>query len=138
LSFIAAMVSLVAREPAPKISDDALGGGLALVGFGCDPAARLSPCLQKAWARAGGGIVRLRHRGQSGKREGSWEDMTGCLTPGAAPVGWIAVVRPDRTVMHDGPLEQLDSIVRESLSLIKAEQPIMKTVLHTPMVSRVD
>jgi 3-(3-hydroxy-phenyl)propionate hydroxylase len=119
-------------------SDEALGEGLALVGFGCDPAARLQPSVQKAWGRAGGAIVHLRHRGQAGQRESSWEDMTGCLTPGAAPVGWIAVVRPDRTVMHDGPMEQLDAIVRESLSMIGVVHPVMEATLHPAKASLVD
>jgi len=46
------------------------------------------------------------------------EDMTETLVPGAAPVGWVAVVRPDRTVLHDGPLEELETVMRESLALL--------------------
>lgn len=101
-------------------SDDALGPHLNLIGFGCDAQATLSPQLRTAWQRAGGRIMQLRHRGQSGAATDSWEDMTDCLVPNAAPVGWVAVVRPDRTVLHDGPLEQLDEIVRASLSLLGA------------------
>jgi 3-(3-hydroxy-phenyl)propionate hydroxylase len=52
--------------------------------------------------------------------------MTGCLTPGAAPVEWIAVVRPDRYVMHDGPVAQVDDIVDESLSLIETDHPVLQ------------
>ena len=47
--------------------------------------------------------------------------------PGAAPFGWAAVVRPDRTVLHDGPAADVDRIVSESLALIgtpaRAEAP---------------
>ena len=99
-------------------SDEALGQQLALIGFGCDADAALSPALQAAWRRAGGQIVQLRHRGQPGHGAHSWEDLSDSLVPGAAPVGWVAVVRPDRTVLHDGPLAQLDTIVRESLALL--------------------
>jgi 3-(3-hydroxy-phenyl)propionate hydroxylase len=103
-------------------SDEVLGRRLTLVGFGCDPAASLHPGVLSSWAQAGGAIVQLRHRGQPGSGEHSWEDMTGALVPGAAPVGWVAVVRPDGTVMHDGPLEELGKVVSESLTLLHAGQ----------------
>ncbi|MYM95502.1 3-(3-hydroxyphenyl)propionate hydroxylase, partial [Rugamonas sp. FT81W] len=70
--------------------------------------------------RAGGHTVQLRHRGQPGAAADSWECMTGCLVPDAAPVGWVAVVRPDRTVLHDGPLEQVDELVATALALLGA------------------
>lgn len=104
-------------------SDDALGQSLALVGFGCDPAAYLSVQLQAVWRQAGGQIVPLRHRGQASMGHGLYEDMTDALVPGAAPVGWIAVVRPDCTVLHDGPLTNLDAMVRESLALMGCAIP---------------
>ena len=104
-------------------SDDALGTRLTLVGFGCDPTTRLNPSLLATWQQAGGAIVHLRHRGQAGTGVHSWEDMTDALVPGAAPAGWVAVVRPDRTVMHDGPLEELGRIVSESLTLLRTGQP---------------
>jgi 3-(3-hydroxy-phenyl)propionate hydroxylase len=111
---------LVRRKPdAPCIpSDEVFGQSLALVGFGCDPAPLLRPTLAAAWQAAGGTVVHLRHRGQAGHPERSWEDMTDALVPRAAPVGWVAVVRPDRTVLHDGPLEQLDGMLREALEML--------------------
>lgn len=99
-------------------SDDALGSALTLVGFGCDPAAHLSASMQAEWRAAGGRIVALRHRGQANLDDGAWEDMSDCLVPGAAPVGWVAAVRPDRVVLHDGPLASIDAIVRESIDLL--------------------
>jgi 3-(3-hydroxy-phenyl)propionate hydroxylase len=101
-------------------SDDALGQRLALVGFGCDPGAALSQELLATWKRAGACIIHLRHRGQPGHGAHSWEDLTDTFVPGVAPVGWVAVVRPDRTVLHDGPLEQIEDIMRESLALLGA------------------
>ena len=104
-------------------SDDALGSALTLVGFGCDPAAHLSASMQAAWRAAGGRIVALRHRGQANLVDGAWEDMSDCLVPGAAPVGWVAAVRPDRVVLHDGPLASIDAIVRESIDLLGCAGP---------------
>ncbi len=107
-------------DAACQPSDEVLGPHLNLIGFGCDARAALSPELQARWQRAGGRIVQLRHRGQVGAPADSWEDMTDCLVPHAAPVGWVAVVRPDRTVLHDGPLEQLERIVHQALTLLGA------------------
>ncbi|MCU6497018.1 bifunctional 3-(3-hydroxy-phenyl)propionate/3-hydroxycinnamic acid hydroxylase [Rugamonas sp. A1-17] len=107
-------------DAACQPSDDVLGPHLNLIGFGCDALAALSPALRERWARAGGRIVQLRHRGQLGAAADSWECMTDCLVPNAAPVGWVAVVRPDRTVLHDGPLDQIDDIVGTALALLGA------------------
>ncbi len=104
-------------------SDDFLGNALTLVGFGCDPAAQLDPQLQAAWLAAGGRIVALHHRGQAGLGPGAWEDMTDALVAGAAPVGWVAAVRPDRVVLHDGPLANVGAIVRESIGVLGCPSP---------------
>ena len=50
----------------------------------------------------------------------SWEDLGGVFVPGAAPVGWLAVVRPDRTILIDGPASEASRIVREALGLLGA------------------
>jgi len=105
-------------DAACQPSDDVLGPHLNLIGFGCDALAALSPALLARWQRAGGRIMQLRHRGQLRTAADSWEDMTDCLVPNAAPVGWVAVVRPDRTVLHDGPLEQIDHVVEAALALL--------------------
>jgi 3-(3-hydroxy-phenyl)propionate hydroxylase len=78
-------------------SDDLLGTSLALVGLGDDPRPRLSPESRRRWSRAGGITVLLPTGG--GDRR--------CF-----------VVRPDRTILHDGPVEHADRIVRESLQLL--------------------
>ncbi|WP_020656499.1 bifunctional 3-(3-hydroxy-phenyl)propionate/3-hydroxycinnamic acid hydroxylase [Massilia niastensis] len=103
-------------------SDEVLGPRLILLGFGCDPAATLSRELLAAWTLAGGCTVQVRHRGQPRQGDISWEDMTGSLVPGAAPPGWVAVVRPDRSVMHDGPLGEVELIVSESLALLPGDR----------------
>jgi 3-(3-hydroxy-phenyl)propionate hydroxylase len=101
------------------LSDKVLADSLTLVGFGCDPAPLLSPGVAAAWKAVGGRIVHIRHRGQDGHSERSWEDMTDTLVPKTAPVGWIAVVRPDRTVLHDGPIAQLDSVLMTAIGLLQ-------------------
>jgi 3-(3-hydroxy-phenyl)propionate hydroxylase len=78
-------------------SDDLLGPELSLVGLGVDPAHRLSEWAQRRWSQAGGRTVRM---------------------PDARERGWCLVVRPDRTVMHDGPVEETERLVRESLGLL--------------------
>ncbi|MGZ5198649.1 MAG: bifunctional 3-(3-hydroxy-phenyl)propionate/3-hydroxycinnamic acid hydroxylase [Telluria sp.] len=128
---------LVRRAPGTPVlpSDDVLGQSLTLVGFGCDPAPLLAPGLASAWTAMGGSIVHLRHRGQPGHPEHSWEDMTDALVPGAAPVGWIAIVRPDRVVLNDGPVEQLDQMVSASLGLLLQRAPaaVLQASLDEPM-----
>jgi 3-(3-hydroxy-phenyl)propionate hydroxylase len=109
-----------AGNGAGRWSDDALGGGFALVGLGVDPGRHLGGAAD-AWARAGGTCVQICHRGQRLHRDDAphvWEDVSGAIVPQAAPVGWAFVVRPDRTVLHDGPAADAARLVRESLQLL--------------------
>ncbi len=116
------------------LSDDALGPQLALVGFGLDPARYLGPGLRTAWERHGGRIVQLCLRGEVLHcGEHAYEDLSGALVPGAAPYGWSAIVRPDRTILHDGPVTEADRLVRESLALLAAPQAVPSTPI--PRVS---
>ncbi|RBP18369.1 3-(3-hydroxy-phenyl)propionate hydroxylase [Roseiarcus fermentans] len=116
-------------DGAVRLSDDVLGSGLTLVGFGRDPRDGLTAATARAFAACGGAMVQIAHRGQARRfrREDSWEDLDGTFLPGAAPCGWAAVVRPDRTVLHDGPVAEADRLVSESLALIgtpvRAEAP---------------
>jgi 3-(3-hydroxy-phenyl)propionate hydroxylase len=111
------------------LSDDALGPTLTLVGFGLDPGAALAAATLAAFLACGGKVVQVVHRGQALhlRREGWCEDIGGVFMPGAAPFGWAAVVRPDRTVLHDGPAAEAERLVRESLALlgapVRAEAP---------------
>ncbi|MBZ4415508.1 bifunctional 3-(3-hydroxy-phenyl)propionate/3-hydroxycinnamic acid hydroxylase [Myxococcus sp. RHSTA-1-4] len=104
-----------------RLSDDVFGPSLTLLGFGPDAGARLDAAVRAAFTAAGGRVVQLRHRGQRLHRADhgdSWEDLHGALTPGAAPFGWAAIVRPDRTVLHDGPVSEVNRLVRETLRLL--------------------
>jgi len=101
------------------LSDDVLGPELALLGLGDDPTRWLTSARRRRWACAGGRIVSVHGRSERGPTPvGSCEDLEGRLLPGVAPQGWCLVVRPDRTVLHEGPIENADQIVRESLRLL--------------------
>ncbi len=111
---------LKSADGATRLSDDVLGDGYTLVGFGCDVRASLDLATAAAFAWVGGSVIQIAHRGQRlhlAKRD-SWEDLEGVFLPNAVPVDWVAVVRPDRTIVHDGPAAEADRIVRESLALL--------------------
>lgn len=106
-------------EGVVALSDDALGSALNLVGFGRDPSDHLSKDTAARWAARGGSVLQFRQRGESVHRgANAYEDLDNSLTPGGAPYGWCAVVRPDRTVLHDGPIEDAERLVHESLALL--------------------
>lgn len=106
------------------LSDDALGPKLTLVGFGLDPLHHLAAELRQSWERHGGHTVQFCVRGETLHRgETSYEDVSGALVPGTAPYGWCAVVRPDRTILHDGPIGDVDRVVREAIALLVPPQP---------------
>ncbi len=87
-------------------SDEALGPELALVGLGVDPDRHLGVRSRRRWSLAGGRAVHV--------VDGA------ALAAGTEKNGRCFVVRPDRTVLHDGPVEDADRIVRESLRLLGA------------------
>jgi len=112
------------RDPAGRLvlSDDALGPSLTLIGFGQDPASALDKPTANAFLAAGGETVQITHCGQRLHLSGAarWEDVQGSFLPGCAPFGWAAVVRPDRAILHDGPIAEVNRLVRESLILLGA------------------
>ncbi|MGF6901554.1 3-(3-hydroxy-phenyl)propionate hydroxylase [Paraburkholderia sp. GAS348] len=120
-----------------RLSDDVLGQGLTLIGFGVDAAAALEHVTAATFARAGGRVVQIAHRGQRlhlAPRD-SWEDLEGVFLPGLVPAGWAAVVRPDKTIVHDGPATEANRIVRESLALlgspVSAPTPEVESAIRT-------
>ncbi|MBP7338624.1 bifunctional 3-(3-hydroxy-phenyl)propionate/3-hydroxycinnamic acid hydroxylase [Niveispirillum sp.] len=100
-------------------SDGALGSSFALVGFGVDPARTLPAELLRHWIESGYGIVQFCHAGQRPRTTiPVFDDLEGVLVPKAAPVGWVAVIRPDRVVMTDGPVSDAQELVAETLRLL--------------------
>jgi len=114
-----------------RLSDDVLGSGLTLIGFGTDPRATMSSEMATLFAAAGGSIVQITHRGQRLhlSPHGWWEDLEGVFLPDAVPFGWVAVVRPDRVVMHDGPAMDIDQLISECLVLLGTPLHIAPTSL---------
>lgn len=99
-------------------SDDVLANTFNFVGFGVDPRAYLSLAQQNTWLKAGGKFVQINPRGYQALNAESWEDLTGELLPKHAPVGWVAVLRPDHIIMHDAPAYQSEQLVKQSLALL--------------------
>lgn len=112
--------SIADREP--MLSDDALGQGLVLIGFGVDPAATLPPSVRNQWQSAGGRFVRIAPRGRPANDASvpTWEDLDNSFCSQKVPAGWVAVVRPDRVVVADGPLASAVLIAQQSLALLHA------------------
>jgi 3-(3-hydroxy-phenyl)propionate hydroxylase len=46
------------------------------------------------------------------------ETLDDLLSLRGIPLGWAAIVRPDRTVMCEGPAEQASALVFEALKLL--------------------
>jgi len=109
------------------LSDDVMGSGLAMVGFGVDPCTALSPQETKAWAEAGGRFVQIDPRGQMAQTtpQSPWEDLSGALIPTVAPVGWVAIVRPDKVVMHDGPAANASLLLKQAQALLVSDREIL-------------
>lgn len=111
---------LRAADGTITLSDDALGDRMVLLGCGVDPAAHLGESALRSWRAAGGAVVRIEPRGSQSRGASAWEDLSDTLVPGAALVGRVLVVRPDKTVMHQGPVDDCERLVRESLALLGA------------------
>jgi 3-(3-hydroxy-phenyl)propionate hydroxylase len=100
----------------PGLSDDLLGSGLLMLGFGTAPEQHLAEADAQAWRRMGGRFVTIV---PCGHRTGeSLEDYTGALIPSVVPTGWIATIRPDKTVLHDGHASRARAILRDSMALM--------------------
>ena len=101
------------------LSDDVFGTGLVMAGFGVDPSAGLAPALTQAWAASGGRFIQIDPRGQMARTSAlsRWEDLSGALMPTVVPVGWVAIVRPDKVVMHDGPSTESSTLLKQAMRL---------------------
>jgi 3-(3-hydroxy-phenyl)propionate hydroxylase len=108
------------RSPAGEqlLSDEALGADFALLGFGCaKPAEYLSGETRRRWSKLGGKVVCFASERDAGRSDG-YLDIGRTLVRSAALDDWCVMVRPDRTVLHDGPLAEADRIVREGLGVL--------------------
>jgi 3-(3-hydroxy-phenyl)propionate hydroxylase len=100
------------------LSDDALGPQMALIGFGVDPVASAGPALLAQWQQAGGKTWQWCQRAQAqhlAPPERRLEALDEALLPRKVPLGWVALVRPDRCVLAEGPAECTSELLRRSL-----------------------
>jgi 3-(3-hydroxy-phenyl)propionate hydroxylase len=112
-----------AETGTPTLSDDALGPQWALVGFGVDPATHADRDLLARWGRAGGLTWQWCQRAQAqglAPPERRLEALDEALLPSKVPLGWVALVRPDRCVMAEGPVDQTDQLLRHMLQRLDA------------------
>lgn len=100
------------------LSDDSLDDCLTLIGFGIDPCAQLDDMTRFRWERCGGRYLQIGLQGQKSRATPHFVEDLGCALLGKASTGSLAVVRPDRIVMHEGPQASANLLVQESLALL--------------------
>jgi 3-(3-hydroxy-phenyl)propionate hydroxylase len=101
-----------------KLSDDALGDNLTLVGFDVDPLSLLTSAQVVSWEKMGGHFLQIRTYGQrSGGSSDFIEDLNHDILPLAAK-GTLVAVRPDRIIMHHAPGAEAGSLLRECRGLL--------------------
>lgn len=108
----------------PILSDDALGLEWALIGFGVDPSANLSAGLLQQWKAVGGRVWQWCHRSQGlhlASPAHRLEALDEALLPRRVPLGWVAIVRPDRCVLCEGPVDEVGAMLRRALDLVAKE-----------------
>lgn len=109
---------------APVLSDDAFGLHWALVGVGVDPTLRLRPDQLHSWQRAGGKVWQWCQRAQAqhlAATDQRLEALDETLLPRRVPLGWVVIVRPDRCVMAEGPVERVREMLDEALRRVTPE-----------------
>jgi 3-(3-hydroxy-phenyl)propionate hydroxylase len=108
----------------PTLSDDALGLHWALVGVGIDPTTMLRPDQLSRWQGVGGKVWQWCQRAQAqhlAAAELRLEALDEALLPRKVPLDWAFIVRPDRCVMAEGPIEQVESMVDQVLRRLAPE-----------------
>lgn len=100
------------------LSDDALGDSLTLVGFGIDPRGQLDLATQEQWERCGGAYLQVGLHGQKATGTSPFVEDIGQTLMSRAGERTLAVIRPDRIVMHEGHQARAADVVRESLALL--------------------
>ena len=117
---------------APMLSDDAFGLHWALVGVGVDPAARLRADQLHQWRAAGGKVWQWCQRAQAqhlASADRRLEALDETLLPRRAPLGWVFIVRPDRCVMAEGPVEEVESLLDQALQRLGVGGPPAKAAM---------
>jgi 3-(3-hydroxy-phenyl)propionate hydroxylase len=105
----------------PVLSDDVLGLHWALIGVGVDPAPHLGTDQLQRWLSTGGKVWQWCQRAQAqhlAPAAQRLEALDETLLPRRAPLGWAVIVRPDRCVMAEGPVEQVATMLEQALARI--------------------
>jgi 3-(3-hydroxy-phenyl)propionate hydroxylase len=105
----------------PILSDDALGLHWALIGFGVDASAGLPAELLQRWQAAGGRMWQWCQRSQAlhlAPKAERLEALDEALLPRRVPLGWVAIVRPDRCVLAEGPASEVEAMLRRAIDLV--------------------
>jgi 3-(3-hydroxy-phenyl)propionate hydroxylase len=105
----------------PLLSDDVLGQQWALIGFGVDPSAGLPDQLRQRWQTAGGRVWQWCQRAQAlhlAPPAQRLEALDEALLPRRVPLGWAAIVRPDRCVLAEGPASEIETMLRRAIELL--------------------
>jgi 3-(3-hydroxy-phenyl)propionate hydroxylase len=105
----------------PILSDDALGLHWALIGVGVDPTAHIRADQLERWQRAGGRVWQWCHRSQAQHLAAAAQRLEALdenLLPRRAPLGWTVIVRPDRCVLAEGPVERVETMLDRALARI--------------------
>lgn len=107
----------------PMLSDDALGAGWSLVGFGVDPMPHVPPALLAKWLRMKGRVWQWKHRAQAQHLAPADRQLEALDNThfDKVPFGWVALVRPDRCVFAEGPLEDVAVLIQNALSRMLAD-----------------
>jgi 3-(3-hydroxy-phenyl)propionate hydroxylase len=115
------------------LSDEVLGPSLTLVSYASDPCKAISTGLQKIWNGHGGAILQWCARGQQlhlGPVENRVEALDDTLTRRNIPLGWIAIVRPDRTVLCEGPFEEATHLIEKTFRLLGVNDTTKTEFVH--------
>ena len=102
-----------------QLSDQVLGPGLTCIGFGRAPEPYIGANVADAWRARGGSMVQIQACGEPTPSAGgpAYEDLDRTFSRYVRS-DWLAVVRPDGVLLHDGPLRAASRVLSESLSLL--------------------
>jgi 3-(3-hydroxy-phenyl)propionate hydroxylase len=100
------------------LSDELLDDQLSLIGFGVDPQATLDSAACAQWLARGGQFLQIGLRGQRAAGSALFaEDIGDALVP-AMGIGQVAIVRPDRVILQQGPANQARQLLQDCLALL--------------------
>lgn len=100
------------------LSDELLGDRLQLVGLGTDPRRWLDAAQQQQWTALGGDFLQIGH-GRGGEATDFAEVLDDNLLGGWAEAT-LAVVRPDRIIMHQVPVARAGELLQRCQALLRA------------------